>query len=214
MWTGGVPVSTNAFTVVPMHPPCACSFFRNPLGSVAFFQKLVQKEAQDPAAAAAGSRPGSALGQERAPYELDSEEEAAAGEEGSEEEGPSREPSGFFRAFKTNGQHSKPHTAHGSKAHTAAGSKVTSSSPSAVVGVAGRGSSSSAAAGTGGAAAAAPGHVGLQVAGAVGPVVGANDAVGSPRGHATISAVAASVAPEMAGYAGAVRGSPAGRGLL
>lgn len=183
---------------------------------MAFFQKLVQKEARDPAAAAAaaGSRPGSALGHERAPYELDSEEEAAAAGEGSEEEGPSREPSGFFRAFKANGHHSKPHTAHGSKAHTAAGSAAASSSPSAVVGVAGRGSSSSAAVGVGGAAAAPPGHVGLQVAGAVGAVVGANDAVSSPRGQATIAGVPAPVAPDMAGYAGAVRGSPAGRGML
>lgn len=181
----------------------SCSFFRNPLGSVAFLQKLVQKETQDPSPA--GSRPGSAVGPDRAPYELDSEEEAAAAWEGSEEEGPSREPSGFFRAFKGHSHASKP----GGRAHAGA---AASPPPGAV----GRGSSSSAAAGAGGQVPVAAGQVQVQVA----PAVSSSDVRPStPRGQATIAA-AVSAAPELAGYAGAgaarlsAGGGEAGRGLL
>lgn len=179
------------------------NFFRNPLGSVAFLQKLVQKETQDPSPA--GSRPGSAVGPDRAPYELDSEEEAAAAWEGSEEEGPSREPSGFFRAFKGHSHASKP----GGRAHAGA---AASPPPGAV----GRGSSSSAAAGAGGQVPVAAGQVQVQVA----PAVSSSDVRPStPRGQATIAA-AVSAAPELAGYAGAgaarlsAGGGEAGRGLL
>lgn len=180
----------------------SCSFFRNPLGSVAFLQKLVQKETQDPSPA--GSRPGSAIGPDRAPYELDSEEEAAAAGEGSEEEGPSREPSGFFRAFKAH-SHSKT----GGRAHAGAAA-------SPPPGVVGRGSSSSAAAGAVGQVLVAAGQVQVQVA----PAVHSSDVRPStPRGQATIAA-AVPAGPELAGYAGAgaarlsAGGGEAGRGLL
>jgi hypothetical protein len=175
-----------------------CSFFRNPLGSVPFLQKLVQKEqSQDPTAAAAvpgGSRPGSAIGHERAPYELDSEEEEAAAAAGadSEEEGPSREPSGFFRAFQNNrASHGsrQPHAQpHGSRGHTAAASAVASSAPSVVCEV------------------GAAGGQGQVPAAAVAAGGG-----GTPRGHASIAAV------EAAGHnarASAAGGGEAGRGLL
>lgn len=213
----------------PCCPVCAPrSFFRNPLGSVAFLQKLVQKESQDPSAPA-GSRPGSSLGpqHDRAPYELDSEEEAAAGEGESEEEGPSREPSGFFRAFKA--------TKHGSKTRGkgghAAGAAAAASSPPSVVAGRGSGGSSSAAAGAAGsagghmaAAAVAPsGHVApAAAAGGAGSqgVAGPMQRPETPRGQASIAVVAPAAAPEMAGYTGAggvrgsARGGEAGRGLL
>ncbi|KAF6253336.1 chloride channel [Scenedesmus sp. NREL 46B-D3] len=147
------------------------SFLRHIPSVPNFLTKLVNKEADgSPARAAAAA---AAAAGEQAPYEVDEEEEQAAeherqglrgsGDGGSDGE-ESREPSGFFRAFRAGaGQHS-----HSRQQHGAAGSSSRQQAQP-------REQASIAAAGSGGSATAAAGAEGLHF----GPLGGDNGASNS-----------------------------------
>jgi hypothetical protein len=94
----------------------SCSFLRHIPSVPNFITKLVNKEVEGSAAARAAGA-AAAAGEDKAPYELDEDEAAeherqglrGSGDGGSDGE-ESREPSGFFRAFRAGaGQHSGGH---------------------------------------------------------------------------------------------------------